>query len=257
MTHQPKLTVDFAGLDIPPGRYALPDLGAYTRASGGERTLDDYQRLQEHFTGRLTLSELDADDVQFLRDYFGEQVAEHRERAMDYFTAKVPRRYAGVRPDGRAREWAEQVASEPLTVKSLLLLGATGTGKTHFAYSVLRAVAETGTQMRWQAYTAADLYAYLRPRDGEDSHDAFTRVADTTLLFVDDLGAAKFTEWTEEITYRLVNYRYEQCLPGIFCSNLPPAQLRDVLGDRVASRLTEMCDRIVIKGEDRRRGGAA
>lgn len=256
MTQQPKLTIDFAGLDIPPGRYALPDLGAYTRGTDSERTLDDYKRLQQHFTGDLELSELDPDDVRFLRAHFGEQVAEHREQAMDYFTAKVPRRFATAYPDGRATAWAQQVAGDPLTVKSLLLLGATGTGKTHYAWSVLRAVAETGTQVRWQAHTAADLYAHLRPHDGQDSQEAFQRVADAPLLVLDDLGASKWTEWIEEITYRLINHRYEQCLPGIFASNVPPAKLRDFLGDRVASRLTEMCDRIVLKGDDRRKGGA-
>ena len=246
MNEHSKLTVDFAGLGIPPGGYALPSPGAY----------EGYERLLQHFRGNLALSELEPEDVSFLRAHFGEQVAEHREQAMDYFADKVPLRYTEALPDGRATAWAEEVTSGRLATKSLLLLGATGVGKTHFAYSVLRAVAETGTQMRWQAFTAADLYAYLRPRDDQDSHAAFQRVAGTALLFLDDLGAAKFTEWTEEVTYRLINYRYEQCLPGIFTSNLPPAQLRDVLGERVASRLAEMCNRIVIKGADRRKGGA-
>lgn len=257
MDHQhPKLTVDFAGLNIPPGSYALPSPGAYTRGTDGERTLDDYQRLQRHFTGDLALTDLTPDDIQFLRDHFGEQVAEHREQAMDYFTAKVPRRFSEARPDERVTAWAAQFAADRFAAKSFLVLGATGTGKTHYAYSVLRAVAETGVQTRWQAFTTADLYAHLRPHDGQDSEDAFTRVADAPLLFLDDLGAAKFTEWTEEITYRLVNHRYERCLPGIFTSNVLPAKLRDVLGERVTSRLSEMCDRIAIKGDDRRKGGA-
>ncbi|MFC9631402.1 ATP-binding protein [Streptomyces mirabilis] len=247
MNHQhSKLTVDFAGLGIPPGSYALPAPGAY----------DGYDRLERHFTGDLALTDLPPDDVQFLRNHFCEQVTEHRQQAMDYFSDRVPRRFAEARPDERATAWAEQFAGDRFTTKSLLLLGATGTGKTHLAYSVLRAVAETGVQTRWQTFTAADLYAHLRPRDGQDSQDAFTRVADAALLFLDDLGAAKFTEWTEEITYRLINHRYERCLPGIFTSNVPPAQLRDVLGERVTSRLSEMCDRIAIKGDDRRKGGA-
>lgn len=258
---QPKLTIDFAGLNIPPGRYALPDLGAYERGTDGQRNLADYKRLQQHFTGDLELSELRPDDVRFLRAYFDEQAIEHNQQAMDYFTARVPRRFAEAIPDKHAIErvmaWAEQFAADRHAVKSLLLLGVTGTGKTHYAWSVLRAVAETGTQSRWQAHTAADLYAHLRPRDGQDSQEAFQRVADAPLLLLDDLGACKWTEWIEEITYRLINYRYEECLPSIFTSNLPPTKLRDFLGERVASRLTEMCDRIVIKGDDRRKGGAA
>lgn len=246
MNQHRKLTIDFAGLGIPPGSYALPAPGAH----------DNYDRLERHFTGDTALTDLTPDDIQFLRDHFAEQVTEHREQAMDYFTVKVPRRFAEARPDGQAATWARNFAADQHAVKSLLLIGPTGTGKTHHAWSVLRAVAETGTQSRWQMHTAADLYAHLRPRDGEDSQNAFQRVADAHLLVLDDLGASKWTEWVEEITYRLINHRYEECLPSVFTSNLPPTKLRDALGERVASRLTEMCDRIVLKGDDRRKGGA-
>lgn len=243
---RPKLTIDFAGLGIPPGRYALPDRGAY----------DGYDRLLKHFAGDLALADMAPDDVRFLRDHFSEQVAEHQQLAMGYYMARVPRRFAEARPDEQATAWAGRFAADRHSVRSLLVIGPTGVGKTHYAWSVLRAVAETGSQLRWQTHTAADLYAHLRPRDGEDSHDAFQRIADAHLLVIDDLGVCKWTEWVEEITYRLINHRYEECLPCVFTSNLPPAKLRDALGERVASRLTEMCDRIVLKGDDRRKGGA-
>lgn len=246
MNQHSKLTVDFTGLGIPPGRYALPAPGTY----------DGYDRLERHFTGHLRLADLTPNDVQFLRDHFTEQVAEHRQQAIDYFEARVPRRFNGACPDEQATAWAEQFAANKHAVKSLLLLGPTGTGKTHYAWSLLAAVAETGTQLRWQMHTTVDLYASLRPRDGEDSQSTFERIADAQLLVLDDLGACKWTEWTEEITYRLINHRYEECLPSIFTSNLAPSSLRDAVGERVASRLTEMCDRIVLKGDDRRKSGA-
>ena len=47
----------------------------------------------------------------------------------------------------------------------------------------------------------------------------------TSASFVDDLGAAKPSEWTEEINYRLVNHRYEHMLPTIFTSNVPAREL--------------------------------
>ncbi|MER7128641.1 hypothetical protein [Streptosporangium saharense] len=40
------------------------------------------------------------------------------------------------------------------------------------------------------------------------------------LLLLDDLGSAKASEWTEEITYRVINHRHENLLPGVFTSNL-------------------------------------
>jgi DNA replication protein DnaC len=42
-------------------------------------------------------------------------------------------------------------------------------------------------------------------------------------------------------------------LPSIFTTNLPLADLRSGLGDRIASRLVETCDRVMLTGSDRRR----
>ena len=52
---------------------------------------------------------------------------------------------------------------------SLLIAGPTGTGKTHQAYGAIRALLSAGVRLRWEAATAADLYARLRPRPGHDA----------------------------------------------------------------------------------------
>lgn len=141
---------------------------------------------------------------------------------------------------------------------SLLLLGVTGVGKTHEAYGAMRELAVTGVSAQWQVTTAADLYAALRPRHGIDSEAEFRRYRDARLLLVDDLGAErKPTEFTEEVNFRLINWRYENHLPTLFTSNVSPAELNNRLGDRVTSRLAEMCQRVPMKGRDRRRGEAA
>jgi DNA replication protein DnaC len=106
----------------------------------------------------------------------------------------------------------------------------------------------------WLAVTAPDLYAQLRPRDGIDGESEFRRFADVPLLLLDDLGAAKNSEWTEEINYRLIGHRYAAMLPCLITSNVPVAQLKAILGDRVASRLREMCQFVALTGPDRRTG---
>jgi DNA replication protein DnaC len=141
--------------------------------------------------------------------------------------------------------------------RSLLLLGPTGTGKTHQAYGALRYLAPTGINWRWTATSSADLYAALRPRAGVDSETEFRKYAHARLLVLDDLGAAKSSEWVEEINFRLINHRYENQLPTILTSNVLPKELIERVGDRVSSRLIEMCDRITIKGGDRRKQAAA
>lgn len=137
--------------------------------------------------------------------------------------------------------------------RSLLLVGGTGSGKTFEAYGAIRALAHSGVGFSWQFITSADLYARLRPRHHVDSEEEIRKYLDCTILVLDDLGAAKATEWTEEVNYRLINHRYENALPTLITSNVAPNQLVSALGDRVASRLVEMADRVVLDVADRRR----
>nr|WP_317852434.1 ATP-binding protein [Streptomyces venezuelae] len=146
--------------------------------------------------------------------------------------------------------------------RSLLLWGSTGAGKTHQAYAAIRALTAAGCGVRWHATTAADLYGEMRARSGSDPEYLLRRIVRMPLLLLDDLGAAKSSEWTEEITYRLLNWRAQNHLPTIVTSNLPPVRmpgtgsgtpvLRDKVGDRVLSRLSGMCTPVHLDGPDRR-----
>ncbi|MDT9683696.1 ATP-binding protein [Streptomyces sp. TRM76323] len=140
---------------------------------------------------------------------------------------------------------------------SLLIAGPTGTGKTHQAYGAVRTLLAAGVRLRWAATNTADLHAQLRPRQGHDPERAFQELAQSPLLILDDLGAAKQSEWTEEQTYRLIDRRYTSMLPTLITTNVPIAELRNVLGDRVASRLAEMTTRVILQGPDRRRSPAS
>ncbi|MEV5430590.1 ATP-binding protein [Streptomyces sp. NPDC052701] len=186
-----------------------------------------------------------------------------RVTALELADARIPARYRRAladRPETTA--WAEQIARSgrpgpggPGIAEgpSLLIAGPTGTGKTHLAYGAIRTLLARGVRLRWEATTTADLYARLRPRAGHDTERDLRTLARSPLLFLDDLGAAKTSEWTEELTYRLINHRYEHMLPTLITTNLPTAELRTTLGDRVASRLAEMTDRVILTGPDRRR----
>ena len=56
---------------------------------------------------------------------------------------------------------------------------------------------------------------------------------------------------------RLINRRYNKMLPTLLTTNLGMSDLRAHVGDRVASRLTEMTDKVILDGPDRRRALAA
>ena len=189
--------------------------------------------------------------------------------AVQLADARIPPRYRGALADHhRVTTWADEITRTArrgpggipgiATGPSLLIAGPTGTGKTYQAYGAIRALLAAGVRLRWEATTAADLYAAQRPQQGyADPEQQLQRLTRTPLLLLDDLGAAKQSQWTEELTYRLVNHRYNHLLPTLVTTNLPVADLREAIGDRTASRLAEMTQRVILTGHDRRRHPAA
>ncbi|MFD9503454.1 ATP-binding protein [Streptomyces sp. NPDC060035] len=184
---------------------------------------------------------------------------------LDALSAGMPPRYQGAVADhpqilAWAREVAEAAVAPSLgarrqvaTGPSLLMAGVVGAGKTHQAYGAVRQLGQSGVGVRWRATTAADLYADLRPRPGVDSERELAAVSRCPLLIIDDLGAAKASEWVEEVTYRLINRRYNHMLPTLITTNLAIKDLRAYLGDRVTSRLAQMTTRVEFEPVDRRR----
>ncbi len=165
----------------------------------------------------------------------------------------------------KVRAWADRARTDPASAGAMLLTGPTGTGKTHEAYGALRHIAAGGPdRFELVAVNSADMYGSLRPSHVTGASEReLGRLSKVQYLYLDDFGTSKTSEWTEEITYRLINYRYNHCLPTIIASNLPARDtdgpdLTDFVGDRVASRLAEMVTALVpMIGDDRRRGQGA
>jgi DNA replication protein DnaC len=190
----------------------------------------------------------------------GHPAYHHRQRvnaALAKLERAVPPRYAEATADvPDVAWWASEASMNPAKAGSLLLWGPTGTGKTHQAYGALRQIAASGpARFGVVATTFPDLYAALRPgtSDPTERERTMRRVMQTPLLVLDDLGTTKDSAWTEETTYRIINHRYNRCLPLILTSNEPPGALPDLVGDRIASRLIEMTTRVEVSGADRRK----
>lgn len=192
------------------------------------------------------------------------------ENALSDFSRKVPRKYReATASDGAVRAWAAGLVKDAHILwrndprdtgkitqgSSLLLLGPTGTGKTWQAYGAIRSIAESGRACRWEATSAADLYADMRPGGNPlTSREVFDYYARADLLVLDDLGVGKQSDWTEEVNSRLFDYRCQWEKPTIITSNLGTKELTKVFGERVTSRLEEMTGSpVVLGGSDRRR----
>lgn len=187
------------------------------------------------------------------------------EFALSRWETAVPYRYqqaAAQHPEILA--WADRAADDYRSAGFLVLTGPIGTGKTHQAYGALRRIAEAGPKrFEMIATTAPDMYGLLRPGGSDRGIEAeLKRLCRIPLLLLDDLGTEKLSEFTEETTYRLINERYNECLPLLITTNFtvraaaggPAADLVTRLGDRLASRLAQTATVVQLDGPDRRRG---
>jgi DNA replication protein DnaC len=166
---------------------------------------------------------------------------------------KIPERYK----DAKLEDVPERVKDAfnravVINKKGLYIYGGVGTGKTHIAYAIKRRYDELRQPNLF--WNMTELIDEIRS-DFNRKEKEFTgeNVLDYQhLLFLDDIGAEKPTEWVEEKIYLIVNRRYNDMLPTIFTSNLNISELSDRIGDRIASRIVEMCEIINLEGEDRR-----
>jgi DNA replication protein DnaC len=185
--------------------------------------------------------------------------------ALGRWETAVPYRYqeaTAQHPDICA--WADRAAADYRSAGFLVLTGPVGTGKTHQAYGALRRIAEAGPKrFEMIATTAPDMYGRLRPGGSEHGTEhELKRLCRIPLLLLDDLGTEKLSEWTEEATYRLINERYNECLPLVITTNFPvraqsggaSTDLVTRLGDRLASRLAQTATAVTLDGPDLRRG---
>jgi len=143
----------------------------------------------------------------------------------------------------------------------LLLVGETGTGKTHLAVSALKALIEKGHEGLFFDYQS--LLEKIRAgwnRDaGTSDREAYASALEAEVLMIDDLGAHRSAEWIEDTVTAIVTHRYNNKLPLIATTNLDVDEspqvaytsaggvavhkksLAEVIGARSRSRLFEMC----------------
>lgn len=173
--------------------------------------------------------------------------------------AKIPARFADeIDLLPQVRDWTVAYLADPAKAKSLVLSGPTGTGKSHQAYQAIRtvvlALAERGLPPHWLAISHPALNDAHRPQPDGSHTIALAPYLEPGLVFLDDVGAGKQTEWTGDVLYRLVDHRWANCLPTVYATNLTPSKLAAEVGDRVTSRLADAVQ-VTVKGGDRRWSG--
>ena len=216
------------------------------------------------------------------------RVARRSERQIA--AAKIPRRYMHCTleeyvPGGnqslsaalvRARNF---VKAYPLETNGngLLLTGSIGVGKTHLAVGMLQAlITERGAKGLFCDYR--DLLKQIQDSYGRNDlseRQILAPVFEAEVLVLDELGAAKPTDWVWDTVQHILNTRYNDQRTTIITTNyandsetdstrwdnLPKAKadamraqnvgtLGDRITERMRSRLQEMCVVVEMTGED-------
>lgn len=135
-----------------------------------------------------------------------------------------------------------------------IFIGGTGTGKTHLAAAITNVL--TSREIPVLFSTLSEHLTKVKNQfETPDDGKYLTTMKTTTMLVIDDLGSEHDTDWSKSILYDVVNYRYEHLLPLVITTNLEARDIRDIYGDRVYSRLLQMCKVVKMQSNDYRARG--
>ena len=135
----------------------------------------------------------------------------------------------------------------------LYLYGECGTGKTYAFYAMQKVA--IANELKFKIFNATTLLNKIRSGFNKNSeNDNFLEEISEMggILAIDDIGSEKLTDWVGETFYSIINTRYERMLPTFFSSNLSLPELAEKMGDRIDSRIAEMCQIIKLSGKDLR-----
>jgi DNA replication protein DnaC len=167
----------------------------------------------------------------------------------------------------KARAFVEQY---PLDKTGLLLYGPSGTGKTHIAVGIIRELIESkGVWCIFCDYSELlkEIQNSYNPTVETTELEILRPILDSEVLVLDDLGSVRRTDWVWDAVSLILNHRYNQSRTTIITTNYsdgPSAKaqgiegprravreetLGDRIGDRMRSRIHEMCRIINFPGE--------
>ena len=70
-----------------------------------------------------------------------------------------------------------------------------------------------------------------------DFIDEVARISDCPFFIYDDLGSQKTNDWRSDITFALIDIKYESKKPTVITTNLDEAKILETYGPRLHSRL--------------------
>ena len=151
-----------------------------------------------------------------------------------------------------AKKYADEFSRDS---KNLLLIGTTGTGKTHLTTAIARTVIEKGFEVIYDsAQNVVAAFEYDRFKSGYGQYEARgEKYLECELLILDDLGTEFSNQFTVSCIYNLLNTRINKGLPTVISTNLGAGELLSRYEDRIYSRIIGQ-DTLILRflGKDNR-----
>lgn len=201
----------------------------------------------------------------------------------DYLLAKarIPARYQrsnlrNFKTDGPQRVVEEALVKArgfvdqyPLDKTGLLFFGTVGTGKTHLAIGIIKElIIQKGISCVFYDYSELlkQIQNSYNPSVQTTELEILQPVFESEVLVLDDLGASRRTDWVWDAVSLILNTRYNENRTVIITTNYPDGPsalaegvegpqrstrddtLGDRVGDRMRSRIHEMCRIIKLSG---------
>ncbi len=167
----------------------------------------------------------------------------------------------------------------PTDKTGLLLVGTVGVGKTHLSVGIMKElIREKGIHCLFCDYRELlkSIQNSYSPSVQATEMGILRPVFDAEVLVLDELGAVRSTEWVFDTVNYVLNSRYNDNRTTIITTNFPDAPeqgnaadenprsysaadraarretLGDRIGERMRSRLHEMCKKVEMEGSDYR-----
>lgn len=152
----------------------------------------------------------------------------------------------------------------------LFIFGTVGTGKTFLCHAIRKEYKSLRLEGRVEILQTNEVFlrikgTFAKSYEGQSEQNIIDEISGRgdkwsdsdgiDVLILDDLGIEKPTEWAQETLYTIVDRRYRDNKKTVFTSNYSLDDLVERIGDRIPSRIAEMCKVIKLEGKDRRLGG--